>query len=437
MVFCHNSLINFDNSFRIFNFLDFEIFSMIDILKRPTFLLFFIGNIISLIGFGFNIISISWLVLEETNSEFALGKILAIATVPGLILALFAGVIIDQVNRKWLLVSLDIFRMIVVFTFLIIIKIDSFQLFYIYPFVVLMGLGNSLFWPTAQAFVQEIVNENEYFSANSLLSASYQVGSILGAGIGGFIVHFFSPISALWINGFAYLISGIFIGIAPFKRSTKSSIRENIIKSLSKGFSFLKERKDVLFVGLTTILSDVAIWGSLSVLTISISKEIFNKGTWGYGLMDGFYGIGALLSTVIISWLVAKAGREKSLLVFYLLAASMCIIAPILPTVYLASVAYFFMGLNNNSARIIIRTIFMENIPNLIMGRVQTIFGVYTRTMVLLSSLFAGWLVESHNILSGMIFTSFHYILAFIGIITLRYFSDKKENLLSIKISDA
>ena len=128
MDFCHNNLITFDDSFRIFNFLDFKIFSMIDILKRPTFLLFFIGNIISLIGFGFNIISISWLVLEETNSEFALGKILAIATVPGLILALFAGVIIDQVNRKWLLVSLDIFRMIVVFTFLIVIKIDSFPI---------------------------------------------------------------------------------------------------------------------------------------------------------------------------------------------------------------------------------------------------------------------------------------------------------------------
>ena len=250
-------------------------------------------------------------------------------------------------------------------------------------------------------------------------------------------MQFFSPISALWINGFAYLISGIFIGIAPFKKSTKSATRENLIKSLSKGFSFLKKRKDVLFVGLTTILSDVAIWGSLSVLTISISKEIFNKGTWGYGLMDGLYGVGALLSTVIISWLVAKAGRDKSLLILYLLAASMCIIAPLLPTVYLASLAYFFMGLNNNSARIIIRTIFMENIPNLIMGRVQTIFGVYTRTMVLLSSLFAGWLVENHNIFNGMIFASFHYILAFIGIITLRSISDTKQNLLSIKNSDA
>ena len=73
---------------------------MLKILKNPTFLLFFLGNVISLIGFGFHIISISWLVLEETNSEFSLGKIMATATAPGLILALFAGVIIDKVNRE-------------------------------------------------------------------------------------------------------------------------------------------------------------------------------------------------------------------------------------------------------------------------------------------------------------------------------------------------
>ena len=56
-----------------------------------------------------------------------------------------------------------------------------------------MGIGNSLFWSTSQAFTQEIVSEKEYFDANKLLSASYQIGSILGAGAGGFIVHFYNP----------------------------------------------------------------------------------------------------------------------------------------------------------------------------------------------------------------------------------------------------
>ncbi len=402
---------------------------MIKLLKSPTFSLFFFGNIISLVGFGFNIISISWLVLQETGSEFALGKIMATATTPGLIMALFSGIIIDKLNRKWLLIILDIFRTIVILIFLITISFKGFKLFYIYPLVIFMGLGNSLFWPTAQAFVQEISLEKEYFAANALLSASYQVGSILGAGIGGIIVHVYNPVLALWMNALAYIISAIFIGLAPFKSSKVSQKEKGIISALSKGFSFLNERKDVLFLGFTTILSDVAIWGSLSVLTISISKDIFNKGTWGYGLMDGFYGVGALISTILVKQLITKMGREWSLLLCYLIAGIMCLISPIVSSIYLASTAYFFMGLNNNSARIIVRTIFMENIPNKIMGRVQTILGVYTRLMVLISSLYAGWLVENQSIFIGMVFSFFHYAIAFIGVLTLRSIFKKNSIL--------
>ena len=86
---------------------------MKSIIQNKTFLLFFLGNIISLIAFGFNTISISWLVLEQTGSEFQLGKIMAVATVPGLIIALLSGYLIDKLNRKWLLVFLDLFKMLV------------------------------------------------------------------------------------------------------------------------------------------------------------------------------------------------------------------------------------------------------------------------------------------------------------------------------------
>ena len=86
-------------------------------------------------------------------------------------------------------------------------------------------------------------------------------------------------------------------------------------------------------------------------------------------------------------------------------------------TIYLAGVAYFFMGLHNNAARIIVRTLFMEIIPNHIMGRVQTIFGVYTRIMMLSSALIAGWITEQYDPFTGMKFASAHYAAALIGII--------------------
>ena len=93
----------------------------------------------------------------------------------------------------------------------------------------------------------------------------------------------------------------------------------------------------------------------------------------------------------------------------------MCYIVPIMPSIYLAALVFSLMGLHNNSARIIVRTIFMENIPNEIMGRVQTIFGVYTRAMVVLSSLYVGWLIETHSIELAVFFTSSHFAFAFLG----------------------
>ena len=404
---------------------------MLKILSNRTFLLFFLGNIISLLGFGFNLIAISWMVLEETGSEFALGKIMASATAPGLILALIAGIIIDKVNRKWLLVILDAFRVIIISVFIYYYNIDGFSLTILYPIMMLMGLGNSLFWPTAQAFVQELVDEKDYFPANALLSASYQVGSLIGAGAGGFIVHIYGPIAALYLNALAYLISGLLISLAPFSYSNINKNSEGLISALSKGFLFLKDKIGVLFLGLTTILSDIAIWGALSVLTITISKEIFFKGSWGYGLMDGMYGIGALISTIAVAKMIKIIGRERLLLCCYFIAGISCFISPYSSSIYIAGVAYFVMGLYNNSARIIVRTLFMEIIPNNIMGRVQTIFGVYTRAMMLTSALLAGWITENMDPYTGMNFASSHYLIALMGILIIMNYAKFKEEVFS------
>ena len=392
---------------------------MLSILKNRTFLLLFLGNTISLIGFGFNLVGVSWLVLEVTGSELALGKLMAMATVPGVVLALFAGIIIDKVNRKWLLVVLDLFRMVVVGTFVILLIQDRFSMTALFITVLLMGTGSSLFWPTAQAFVQELVSAKDYFHANALLSASYQAGSILGAGIGGVVVHFYGVPTALAFNALTHLISALLISAAPFRRQVVHHEVESIWQSVSKGFIYFKEKVGVLILGFTTILADVAIWGALSVLTITISKEVFLAGSLGYGLMEGFYGVGALISTVAVGYMTRFLGRGRALLLCYVVAGVMCLLAPIAISIYLAGVAYFFMGLHNNAARICIRTIFMEQIPNKIMGRVQTILGVYTRLLVVASALSAGWITENLSVNTGMIFTAIHYLIALLGIITI------------------
>ena len=389
---------------------------MLSILKKPTFLLFFIGNTISLIGFGFNLIGFSWLVLEETGSEILLGQIMAAATLPGLLISLFTGVIIDKMNRKWLLVILNILRMIIIGSFVFVLFKNEFSLTSLFYTVFLMGIGSSLFWPTATAFVQELVSDDEYFNANALLSASYQVGSILGAGIGGLVVHYHGVSTAFFVSAIAYFISALFIVSAPFLYTKKYGKSEKILQAVFRGFLFLKEEKGLLIFGLTSILADVAIWGSLSILTISISKIIYNAGSWGYGLRDGFYGVGALLSTIVSGYFIARMKKQNYLLICFFTAGVMCLCVPVLPSLWLASIAYLIMGLTNNSARIVSRTVFMEMVSNKIMGRVQTILGMYTRVMVIFSSLIAGYMVEKLSIMSGMIFSMGHFFASAVGV---------------------
>ena len=404
---------------------------MLSILKQRTFLLFFLGNIISLIGFGFNLIAVSWLVLEKTGSEIVLGQIIAASTIPGLIISFFTGYIIDKTNRKWLMVFLDIFRIIVIATFLVVIKFNEFNLLYLFLVSFFMGIGNSLFWSTCQAFTQEIVRKEEYFDANKLLSASFQIGSILGASIGGIIVHMHNPFVALWINVIAYLLSGILISLAPFKYIKKPSSNKNLLKSFLMGFTYLRSRKDIATISMTTILSDVAIWGSLSVLTISLSIKIFDKGAWGYGLLDGLYGIGAVFSVVLVGILSARFNRKTILQFSYLIGAIALYISSIMPNIYLASIFFFILGVNINSGRIITRTIIMENVENNIMGRVQTLLGIYTRIMVVLSSLITGYLIESSSIQNAVYFACSHYIVAFIGVfVVLRVWVVSKKYLI-------
>tara|TARA_B000000557_G_scaffold261818_1_gene261451 strand:+ start:53 stop:1273 length:1221 start_codon:yes stop_codon:yes gene_type:complete len=403
---------------------------MFKILKNKTFLLFFMGNIISLIGFGFNMIAVSWLVIDSTGSEYTLGKIIAISTLPGLIVSIFTGFIIDKFNRKHILICLDLLRLLVIITFLFFISSDNFEVKFLYPLVFFMGIFNSVFWSTAQAFTQEIINEKDYFNANKLLSASYQIGSIIGAGIGGVIVHFFDPFFTLSINAIAYFISAFLIFLAPFKYIRKNNDTINFLKSNFEGFKYLFRRKDIFSIMTTTIMSDVAVWGAMSVLTLTISIQVFDKGSWGYGLLDGFYGFGALYSIFFLGFISNVLSRSTLLKTCYFISMFSLFLSTKMPNIYLAIFFFFMLGLFNNSARVIVRTILMENVNNNIMGRVQTILGVYTRLMVILSSLLCGYFIELYNIDLAIFFTCIHYLIAFFGVFIVRIFFERSFSYL-------
>ena len=85
----------------------------------------------------------------------------------------------------------------------------------------------------------------------------------------------------------------------------------------------------------------------------------------------------------------------------------------------------------NDEMIVILRPNLLEIIPNNIMGRVQTIFGVYTRAMMLTSALLAGWITENMDPYAGMNFASAHYLIALMRILIIINYAKFKEEVFS------
>ncbi len=389
----------------------------LSLFKNRTFTLFFLGNSISLFGWGLNFIAVSWIIIEKTGSELALGKINAIAVLPGVLIALYAGTIIDRMNRKHLLVTIDLYRMIVVLTVPLLIIFNQFELWHLYVMSFLTGFGSSIFWPCASAFLQELLPEKDYLAGNSLLSASYQSGTLIGSAAGGFIIHLWGPETALIIDAFTYLSSATLIGLAQHKSAPYLQRTESMFDTFKAGFRYIRKNQAIFGYGISATLADVAIWGCFAILSIVFSIEILDAGAKGFGLIDGAYGMGALLSTFIAIWITTKLSRKKSLIIAYLIAGLCSLFLPVFPSLLIAMLLYFVMGINNNSARIISRTILMENIPNDVIGRVNNILGIITRVLVILSTIIIGWVAESFSITIALIITTCFFWFSLFGVL--------------------
>ncbi len=411
------------------------IFHQFRLLRNQAFARFFVGNVISLIGWGFNFIAVSWLVLEITGSKLALGKLVAVSTLPGLVIALYVGSIIDRMNRKHLLVIIDIYRGIFTLAVPVLYYFDAFHLWQLYVMSFLTGVGFGIFWPCASAFVQELVPEKDYMAANSLLSASYQTGALTGSAVGGFVVAWWGAQVALALDGGTYLISALLISTASYRPAAHLKKAEPVWRTFIQGLQFAHRNKLIFLFGLFALLSDVAIWGALAVLTIALSTDILQTGARGFGLMDGAYGVGALLATIFAVWATSLFRRRDFLIVAYAIAGLTCFFLPAMPGLGWAMLLFFIMGLHNNSARIVSRTILMEVIPNQVMGRAQTILGTATRLLIIASTMLAGWLAEWAGVGVGLQATAGMFWLSLAGVVLItvvrpEFFSDWEQSRL-------
>src|SRR3974377_1736089 len=160
---------------------------MREVFQHRGMRLLFAANLVSMIGSGMNAAAVIWYILQATHNEVSLGLLVALQTLPSLLLLPFTGVIIDREDRRHLMMWLDVARGLVVLLGGVLAPTHRVQVWQVYGMVILISVGFWTFWPTINALVQELSPEEKLLDSNSLMLAAVQGGWVVAGAVGGFM----------------------------------------------------------------------------------------------------------------------------------------------------------------------------------------------------------------------------------------------------------
>ena len=351
-------------------------------LKFKEFNFFLIIRFLLVLGWSMQFIIIEWEVYNLTKDPLSLGLIGLVEIIPAISMALFAGHIVDQKEKKKLFVYAIIAFLIVSFGFFVITSDYIYSnysskniLIGIYILVFLGGFVRAFFGPIIFSLVALIVTKKVYPNAASWSSSTWQLAAVFGPALAGFSIALIgvnASMGFVLISVFIALVLTFFISKKPI---LNPKIGEPIFDSLKEGLSFVFKTKAIL-VAITLDMVAVLFGGAIALLPI-YAQDILNVGSQGFGMLRAAPAVGALIIMFTSAYIpVTKNAGKKLLFAIFCFGISIIIFG--ISSIFLISLfALFVYGLADGISMIIRQTILQLKTPNEVRGRVASVNSIF------------------------------------------------------------
>lgn len=281
-------------------------------ITEKNFWLYTTGMFISLMGSGVQDIALPLFILDLTGSGTIMGTFMILSVAPRLVLYPFAGVVGDRVNRKWIMVSTDFGRGILILVLALLAAKNFVTIPVLFAAQIMISLMNALFRPATRAMLPDIVKEEDLMQANSVVEVvdnfSYIVGPILGGiiyGIGGIKLAFL-------INGLSFLGSGVSELFIRYQQKTKKLEKlTEVVTDFKEGIHFIRTHRGLLILLVFALLINFLYNPIFGVFIPYVLRVVIQFSSEQFGLLQTSIVVGILIGNVILGMLFAKSTVEK------------------------------------------------------------------------------------------------------------------------------
>lgn len=351
-------------------------------LRIKEFNIFLLVRFALVFAWSMQFIVIEWQVYSITKDPLSLGLIGLMEIIPALSMALFAGHIVDQKEkRNLLLLCIGAFSLISLGLFLLTWPevVGTWEtnhiLYCIYALVFFGGFVRSFFGPTIFSLVALIVPKKIYPNAATWSSSTWQMANVLGPATAGIFINW---IGVHWTLSVVFgLVVLAFLTLFKINRKPilNPKIGEPVMQSLKEGLNFVFKTKAIL--GAITLDMVAVLFGGAVALLPIYAQDILEVGPEGFGVLRAAPAVGAFLTMLATAYLpISKNAGLKLLAAVF--GFGVCIIVFGVSTIFWVSVvALFLSGVTDGVSMVIRQTILQLKTPDHMRGRVSSVNSMF------------------------------------------------------------
>ena len=338
-----------------------------------NFRLFWVGQTVSLIGTWMQQVAQGWLALQLSNDAFIVGLVAAAGSLPILVFSLYAGVIVDRVDKLRLVTIAQVLLSVEAGVLWWLVWSEMIDIPILLTLALINGLISAVEIPARQSLIVDLVGRDDIVDAIALNSGGFNLARIIGPSVAAAVIAGVGLAWCFGINALSYFaVIGCLVAIR-LPRFVPPDRRVPALEGLKEGLAYMRSKREV--TGLMGVIAVYSIFG-FQYLTLMpvIARDVLGTDASGYALLVTFVGVGAISGALTLAALSTRVRRGRLFMASALSFAVLLLLFSFVDVLEVAAGVLLFLGLTMLINGALANGILQSVVPDQLRGRVMAAY---------------------------------------------------------------
>lgn len=352
-------------------------------LKIPEFRNLMSGRFFLVLSFRMLATLMGWWIYQLTKDPFAIGLIGLSEVIPAVSTALYAGHVIDNSEKKKLLLICNYAYVFLIGLLIIpafygntLLHLSNLQIsYFIYAVIFFTGFCRAFLGPIIPSMIPKIVSRETLPNAITINQGTFLTASVCGHALGGFLIHWIDISGTLLVVVGLMTLSSFFFWFLNKHPSENSEREIGVMQSMRQGIAYIYKTKEIL--GALCLDMFAVLFGGAVAMIPVFASDILKVGSEGFGMLNAASDIGSMCVIAFLAFVPLKKNQGKILLVA-VAGFGLCIIGFGFSQWYWLSFGFLVLSGMLDGISVVIRgTIVQLKTPDHLRGRVLSVNSIF------------------------------------------------------------